>query len=64
MSEPEKQAAPGRERTTGARVMEKQQRQADREEAVAEGRAVLWRNSKFRVAEYGEPEWTAINIIH
>lgn len=36
----------------------------NREEAIAEVRAVLWRNSKFRVTEYGEPEWRTIRIIN
>lgn len=43
--------------------MEKLQHQTDREEAVAEVRAVLWSNSKFRVTEYGELELTTIRII-
>lgn len=38
--------------------------QTDREEAVTEVRAVLWRNSKFGVIEHGEPEWTIIHIIN
>lgn len=43
--------------------MEKLQRQTDREEAIADVRAVLWSNSKFRVTEQGELELTTIRII-
>lgn len=44
-------------------MMEKLQRQSDREEAVMEVRAVLWSNSKFRVTEHGNLELTTIRII-
>lgn len=36
----------------------------NREEATAEVRAVLWRNSKFRGTECGEPERTTMSIIN
>lgn len=44
--------------------MEQVQCQTDRGEAIAEVRAALWRNSKFRVIEYGELEWTTMHIIN
>lgn len=44
--------------------MEPVQCQTDREEAIAEVRAALWRNSKFRLIENGELQWTATRIIN
>lgn len=63
MSELEKEAISGRERANRIRGDGKQC-QTEREEVPAEVGTVLWRNSKFRVMEHGEPEWTTVNIIN